>query len=913
MPAEAAENDCDNSPLPSCQTSDFLLELKEKNSLIAFQALLDSIDLWVSCIKYYCDILNPASSRLSAQMMVDILNTPEGAGIFFAGAALFGAFAFIGNYSDAEDVKNSVVAGICDAYWPYVRDCIKGVKWTYKGMRSVFLVGQMMSSQLSIAMIVPLGVTFGAISAVNRFWNRSMVERRKCHQSVNDNFRKHIKAINACYIAVETQPSDWELQNIYQGCIIKLNNIYYLVENNEKAAKEEFSVELKEIKCVPTDVPEIKHVDKVVTGGDNNIVKKDGQYYEIIPASEEGQKPQLQLIYGITEDEIHKVLHCNQNLEEGERIDWFHFHTILDSQQVSHDSILRIALAQKKQFLQKVSYQKKLLDDPTGKYHQDMFAGLVALQTWPSVQDLQSVYQNCIVHLDTQDPEAGYYLIRLDEHSNQLIKEKLLGEDLGFLQNLNQPLPISIEDFTRILQNLPEEHHLRSIARKRQKVIERNYHYYQLIGRSEFQKDSFEAKCSAILSGVLNAPYYFLGLLSMVSLPYSAFLGAVLACSAFMLLNVVAEYYQECDYQRRLKISQLKANMSMLKRLVSSEWDLINDLLKKSASPGVNAKQQFVSYLQAVLQSDLSDEDKELLCGFLEHEGFDVSNLNSGTAQILNDDKMAMIQYLRNVVDYQHKFSKEKAALKAELILSDDFILMQGIRNGLYCYGIANGFLMTLAIMSFFGVFAFTPTMFWASVGFGFFCVAAGLLYTWWNAKEFSQVNSSNSEEHHLESDQHNSMITHEDLREWGTTYYFDSCSRDQIQTVDDIKQTQNLMISDQCEVLRQAISGNKKGYKLLQTLSIFLPTLAANSQSLTTQITYLSVGIIYAGFFSLKGLRNLVRVDNQEYEKSTTWKMLTFWDTPQKPDTAFDKNRNNSVNTFMPLSRGASPYPSDS
>lgn len=886
MPGEAVETESENSQLPSYQTSDFLLELKEKNSLIAFQALLDSIDLWVSCIKYYCDILNPASSRLSAQMMVDILSSPEGATIFFIGAALFGAFAFIGNYSDAEDKKNSVIANLCDTYWPYVRDSIKGVKWTYKGMRSVFLVGQMVTAQLSIAYIVPLGVTFGAISAVNRFWNRGMVERRKQHQIVNDSFRAHIKSINACFISLESEPSQWELQNIYQGCIIKLPKI---VENaDDKAGKE------------GTSEPQFDYYRVVKNAVALNESKQ--QYWGLEP------------INNLSENEK-SILDCNHKREDGDRIDWFHFRTILKEKGIPENSVLGTILEEKKQFLQKISYQKKLIDDGTQSYSRDMLAGFVHLNNWPSDKVLMHAYQHCVVHLDGQDEQAGYYHIYVDDTNGTVVKEKLPQEDSECLNHIKHLSAVPIDEYVLALQSLPNSERLKNFALERKKIIERNYQYYQLIGRPEFQKDSLEAKCSAILGGVLNAPYYFLGLLSMVSLPYTAFIGAVAACSAFMLLNVVAEYYQESDYQRRLKISQLKANMSMLKRLISSEWDLINDLLPSSNNRDAEqkkAKEKFELYLKTMLACEMSEEDRQLLMNYLKLENEDENDQEQPISTALNDEQQAMLQYLRNVSDYQKRFEQDKKALRAELVLSDNFILMQGIRNGLYCYGIANGFLMTLAIMSFFGVFSFTPAMFWASIGFGFFCVAAGLLYTWWNAKAFSEAHPTEKNRLAAElQNQRNPMITEEDSRTWGNEYYFDAKSRGQIETVDDIKQTQNLMISDQCEVLRQVISGNKKGYKLLQTLSVFLPALAANSQATATQAIYLSVGLFYAGFFALKGLRNLVRVDNKEYEKSTTWKMLTFWDTPKKADS-FATKRQSSVNTIFSRDASSSPVECD-
>jgi hypothetical protein len=842
MPEEAVD---DSSHLPDNavqqqphQVSDFLLDLKEKNAFIAFQALLDSIDLWNSCIKYYCDVLNPTSSRASAQMMIDILNTPGGAALFFVGSALFGAFAFLGNYADAKDIQNSTISRIADAYWPYVRDCIKGVKWTYKGMRSVFLVGQIIYAELSIALIVPLGVGLGVLSAVNRFWNRSMVERRKLVQNANNDFREHIKCINACYMALDELPSEWQLQHIYPGSVLKINEQYFQVSEHGK--------------CEALD-----HL-----------------------SSEELQ-----------------VLDSNRGQETGGRIDWFHFKTLLADNNIPENSVLSRLCLEKKNFLKEIANQK---------HAQNANAGLICFNQWPSKADLRSVYQGCVVARN-----GDYLVIDAEGIESQLV---LSEKEKAFLDT---QLPLkSIHDLIEALKqsDLPQESSLYGVFQKRKTLSEWCSRYNDIVGRPQFQKDAFQAKCSAVLSGVLNAPYYFLGILSMVALPYAAFIGAVAACSTFMVLNVVAELYLESEYQRRLKVTELKARMSMLKRLMSSELDLINDSLTDiSARTSLelnqipqDAKENYTQALKSILERIAPDKKLSLLSDFL-------NTVKDANLTHLSPDEQALIQHLQNRAAYQKDFLETKKLLHDELVLNDQYLVMQGIRNGLYCYGIANGFLMTLAIMSFFGIFSFTPALFWASIGFGFFCLAAGVAYTVLFSNELCELDATNKfdlkaleQDEDLVDEQQNVIlneppeggITAEDARLATTMYYVDPVSNESInKTADDIKQTRNLMISDQSEVARQFISGNKKGFKILQTLSVFLPALAANSTSGATQLVYIGVGLTYGFFFSLKGLRNLVRVDNKDYENSSLWKMLTWWDAVEP---VLIKKPTPSVNSFF-------------
>ena len=588
--------------------SNFLLDLdrKEKNSFIAFQALLDSIDLWNSCIKYYCDVLNPTSSRASAQMMIDLLETPGGAALFFVGSALFGTFAFLGNFTDVLDRKNSMISQISDTYWPYVRDCIKGVKWTYKGMRSVFLVGQVIYAQLSIALIVPLGVGLGALSAANRFWNRSMVERRKDYQKINDGFRVHIKCINACYMELKQLPSKWELEHIYPGSLLNIGGQYYLISANGES------------------------------------------------------KP-----YNDLSDEEIAVLASNFDNETGGRIDWFHFKTLLEEKNIPKDSVLARICLEKKNFLKEIANQKYVSPN---EHVQNVHTGLIHLNELPSVDKLRYFYQGCIIKKDGQ-----YAIVDLAAEGYQKLLE-LSYEEKAFLDALSSGT--SIDDLTEALNisDLSDDSVLDAVLKNRKTLSERSSCYNNIVGRPTFQTDALQAKCSAVLSGVLNAPYYFLGILSMVALPYTAFIGAVAACSTFMILNVVAELYQEIEYQRRLKVSELKARMSMVKRLMSSELDLINDSLNELGEPEQNAKENYIQALRNILVVLAPGQQLSSLSNFFGAvQGTDLSALSS--------NQQELIQHLQNRAAYQKEFIETKKLLHDELVLNDKYLVMQGIMD----------------------------------------------------------------------------------------------------------------------------------------------------------------------------------------------------------------------------------------
>ena len=133
---------------------------------------------------------------------------------------------------------------------------------------------------------------------------------------------------------------------------------------------------------------------------------------------------------------------------------------------------------------------------------------------------------------------------------------------------------------------IPEQSKLRDILRMKQNYLDNvtnpeSSSFKQFYHFPVFQSDSKKAYASSLLNGVLNSPYYFLGVLSLFlkEISLSFFPYAIAICGFFMVLNLVAELYQEFDYQRRLKTSENKAKLSMIKRLVSVEWDKINQLI----------------------------------------------------------------------------------------------------------------------------------------------------------------------------------------------------------------------------------------------------------------------------------------------------------------------------------------------
>ena len=78
--------------------------------------------------------------------------------------------------------------------WPYCRDVFKGMKNSYKGLRSLINMTDLLGGQNLSFMLVPFALCLGALAVCNRLWYRQMKERRKAADDENKLIRKEILA-----------------------------------------------------------------------------------------------------------------------------------------------------------------------------------------------------------------------------------------------------------------------------------------------------------------------------------------------------------------------------------------------------------------------------------------------------------------------------------------------------------------------------------------------------------------------------------------------------------------------------------------------------------------------------------------------------------------------------------------------
>jgi hypothetical protein len=753
-------------------TVEFLSELKEPGSFeIGMQSLFDALDLWISSIKYYFDAMNPASGSISSKMFLEWLHSEEGLLIFLIGSACFGLFAYLGNGIKKED--RTVFSSFADNYWPYVRDVIKRLKWTFKGTRSLLLVSQTLFHQNYISYITPFGILLGLVGAVNQLWNRSMVEARKSLQQSNDLFRRQVKGINACFLEVDDKllPDDIEerqkvLKHIYAGSILAIS----------KGDKQDYL-----------------------------LIDKDGKEKTWSACLDGFSKEQQEALNAFL-DLLKETLKDLQKDKDGQshvpRVYWEQYKQLLDS-------------------------QESLFNDANISQEKNPF--------WQ------------IFHA-----------------KQEFIKDEVL----------------NVQSDT----------------------------YLYLKNAAQFQQNSTQAFASAILSGLLNAPYYFLGVLSMVVLPSQFFIYAVAVCSFFMVLNVISEYDQEADYQRRLKTSQLKANLIMNKRMLLLEWQNFTPIREE-----FDKLEHEIAALLSILKVKNPELANLISKKFPSVEGLEKQDLNSNAIQGMDLSKIDLsamdgtgisekqkdiLNFCVRVENLEREYLKNHLDLSKQLELSSDIVWRQSLRNGLVVYGAFNSLLMTVATMSFLFGLTITPIFFYISVLVGLSILIATISYTWLfiRPKEEKSVDDEDADAEVLGVAK-TSTFSLPAEKTPANTLYVSPLTYD-IMNIPEIRGTSNLLIPEHAEVFRQTLSGAKKGIKCSQTLLSFFVMASENVNPALMSI-YLGVSAVYASFFACKGLRGLMRVDNDAYKESFMYTWLTGEKRPSEVNEQVAHNHLKQIRIF--------------
>ena len=213
-------------------------DLHDAALIYALYGLLDGFSVAISTIKYCFDI-HFNDSTISSDAMHDWMTTPEGMAVAAVESISLIAFSMLANIFDDED-KSSAFKRYIAITWPYCRDTMKGLKNAYKGVRSPLQAFGSLAGQDFRFLMVPVGLVFGVLSALNRMSYRYMKNIRKDMQATNAKLFSEIQGIHATcnlYLMLDFPATD--LGN-YKNCYILVDQTLHYV--NPEGVSEEVVV-----------------------------------------------------------------------------------------------------------------------------------------------------------------------------------------------------------------------------------------------------------------------------------------------------------------------------------------------------------------------------------------------------------------------------------------------------------------------------------------------------------------------------------------------------------------------------------------------------------------------------------------------------------------------------------------------
>ncbi|WP_367608080.1 hypothetical protein [Legionella sp. W05-934-2] len=174
---------------------DLAKNLHESRYLYATYGALDGLSNICSHWRWLFDLLYATSSN-SDDKLHEFLSSPEGMALVGIETLAIMAYATIGNYFDSDD-KDKPILSLLALTWPYLRDCFKGSKNAYKGVRAALNIASLLSGTSLFSYVVPTSLGVGALAIVNRLLLRYMYTQRKYMMKNNKIVWLDIQALDA--------------------------------------------------------------------------------------------------------------------------------------------------------------------------------------------------------------------------------------------------------------------------------------------------------------------------------------------------------------------------------------------------------------------------------------------------------------------------------------------------------------------------------------------------------------------------------------------------------------------------------------------------------------------------------------------------------------------------------------------
>jgi hypothetical protein len=376
---------------------------------------------------------------------------------------------------------------------------------------------------------------------------------------------------------------------------------------------------------------------------------------------------------------------------------------------------------------------------------------------------------------------------------------------------------------------------------------------HELQKEPNHQPFTHHAKFCAFLTGLLNAPYYFLGILALVDFKNLTTLFqtyGLRGCEILIIFGCMSEYYQEADYQRKLHITEEYSKISIYKQLIIQQYNQIFLYTANQISQSDMSAQQKILLTQNQIKSQLSLTQENKL-----KQLFHLPT-NQLITENIDIEYNAQFKKLNQYIDqYDFHMSKERELLT----LDNKALFWSSIRSSLQIISIFTNIMVLVKTIPTMDI-KFFPD--WTINLYGGFSIAA----VGYSFKEnYFNLNSCEivSKTKQLAEKQQN--LTQSLLGE--PTELIEYLNNDNLQM------TNYKMFAEQCDMIRQPISGAKKGLKNIE--NFISPTGDKHDYHPSHQLLFFLTSGIYAVFFALKSTRMSLRVDNEAYKNSFFFKRI--------------------------------------
>jgi hypothetical protein len=175
---------------------DFVVWLNDNRSVYFLFGSLDGINLILSIIKLV--------HVWKLSLVIDFFSADDW--ILPVVAILFGLFAALGSWCE-KNSANPIASFIAES-WTYIRDVLKALKWTYKGVNNIIrtLIMLDLAKESLANYLFPCGIAIALFAAVNRLYIRSIRDARNKIQENNADIIKEMYYFGHVLRYYETPP-----------------------------------------------------------------------------------------------------------------------------------------------------------------------------------------------------------------------------------------------------------------------------------------------------------------------------------------------------------------------------------------------------------------------------------------------------------------------------------------------------------------------------------------------------------------------------------------------------------------------------------------------------------------------------------------------------------------------------------